>query len=98
MIDKEQQQLIKNFLKEYQMTQTELSYESGIGVRTMYNALHSGKISEKTWDKIVRAMVRECMQKNMILNIEETRRPFLMPAIVSFISVMLALLITLGVY
>ena len=98
MIDKEQQEIIRDFLAEYGMTQTELAYESGIGVRTLYNALHSGKISEETWSKILRAMLTEYMQRDMILNSEKPKKPLITPVMISLISIGLALLITLALY
>ena len=97
MIDKEQQELIRDFLKEYQMSQTELAYEAGIGVRTLYNALHSGKISEETWRRILKAMVTEYMQMNTILN-AEAKKPILKRVLIGLIPVALALVITLALY
>lgn len=66
MLDKKDITFIKGFLIEYKMTRTQLAREAGIGVRTLYNALHTGKVSDITFNKILCAMLAEESQREML--------------------------------
>ena len=66
MINKSEIKLIKAFLIESGMTQTDFARGAGIGIRTLYNALHGGKISDKIYYKIIDFILEESAQMEVI--------------------------------
>lgn len=92
MIDKKKQKLVKDFLIEYDMTRVELARSARIGIRTLYNALHSGHISDKTYKKILYAMLEETLQKKLIKPKLQHKMGVIEKAIL-YLSVVIVLLI-----
>lgn len=70
-MDKNEIKLLRGFLIESKMTQKEFSKEAGICERTLRTAIKTGKVSDKTWNKILDAIMTETMQVKLI-KLEET--------------------------
>lgn len=51
---------------ETETTQVEFSKEAGICERTLRTAIKTGKVSDKTWNKILNAIIAESMQIKMV--------------------------------
>ena len=66
ILNKNEIKFIKAFLIETAMTRIELAKEAGIGLRTLYNALHEKAIKERTYEKIVSVMISETLQRKLI--------------------------------
>lgn len=58
--------LLRGFLIESKMTQQEFSKEAGVCERTLRTAIKTGKVSDKTWNKILDAIMAETIQIKMI--------------------------------
>lgn len=67
--------LLRGFLIESKMTQKEFSKEAGICERTLRTAIKTGKVSDKTWNKILDAIMAETIQIKMITAPEENKAP-----------------------
>lgn len=67
--------LLRGFLIESKMTQKEFSKEAGICERTLRTAVKTGKVSDKTWNKILDAIMAETMQIKMIAIPTESQAP-----------------------
>lgn len=66
ILNKNEIKFIKAFLIEMGMTRTELAKEAGIGIRTLYNAMHEKDIKERTYEKIISVMISETLQRKLI--------------------------------
>lgn len=75
MMDKNEIKLLRAFLIESKMTQKEFSKEAGICERTLRTAIKTGKVSDKTWSKILDAIMAETMQIKMIAIPTESQAP-----------------------
>lgn len=75
MMDKNEIKLLKAFLIESKMTQKEFAKEAGICERTLRTAIKTGKVSDKTWNKILDAIMAETMQIKMIAIPTESQAP-----------------------
>lgn len=73
MMTKNEIKLLKAFLIETKMTQKEFGKEAGICERTVRTAIKTGKVSDKTWNKILGAIIAETVQIQLIKP-EECRR------------------------
>ena len=67
--------LLRGFLIESKMTQQEFSKEAEICERTLRTAIKTGKVSDKTWNKILDAIMAETMQIKMIAIPTESQAP-----------------------
>ena len=67
--------LLRGFLIESKMTQKDFSKEAGICERTLRTAIKTGKVSDKTWNKILDAIMAETMQIKMIAIPTESQAP-----------------------
>lgn len=65
-MDKNEIKLLRGFLIESKMTQKEFSKEAGICERTLRIAIKTGKVSDKTWNKILDTIMAETMQVKLI--------------------------------
>ena len=75
MMTQNEIKLLRGFLIESKMTQKEFSKEAGICERTLRTAIKTGKVSDKTWNKILNAIIAESMQIKMIIAPEENKVP-----------------------
>lgn len=66
MMTQNEIKLLRGFLIESKMTQKEFSKEAGICERTLRTALKTGKVSDKTWNKILNAIMAETIQIQLI--------------------------------
>ena len=66
IMTKNEIKFVKGFLIDYQMSRAEFAKEAGIGVRTLYNALHGKEIKSLTYEKIINAMLCETLQRGII--------------------------------
>lgn len=66
MMTQNEIKLLRGFLIESKMTQQEFSKEAGICERTLRTAIKTGKVSDKTWNKILDAIMAETIQIKMI--------------------------------
>lgn len=71
IMTKNEIKFVKGFLIEYQMTRAEFAKEAGIGIRTLYNALHGKEIKDITYDKIINAILCETLQRGIITSAPE---------------------------
>ena len=75
MMTQNQIKILRGFLIESKMTQQEFSKEAGICERTLRTAIKTGKVSDKTWSKILDAIMAETMQIKMIAIPTESQAP-----------------------
>lgn len=75
MMTQNEIKLLRGFLIESKMTQKEFSKEAGVCERTLRTAIKTGKVSDKTWNKILNAIIAESMQIKMITAPEENKVP-----------------------
>lgn len=75
MMTQNEIKLLRGFLIESKMTQKEFSKEAGICERTLRTAIKTGKVSDKTWNKILDAIMAETMQIKMIAIPTESQAP-----------------------
>lgn len=73
IMTKNEIKLLKAFLIETRTTQKEFAKEAGICERTLRTAIKTGRISEKTWLKILDTIMAETVQIRLIKP-EECRR------------------------
>lgn len=73
MMTKNEVKLLRAFLIESKMTQKEFAKEAGICERTLRTAIKTGKVSDKTYCKILDAMLAETIQYNMIAPVKEDK-------------------------
>ena len=66
MMTKNEIKLLRAFLIETKTTQKEFAKEAGVCERTLRTAIKTGKISEKTWFKILDAIMAETIQIDLI--------------------------------
>ena len=66
MMTRNEIKLLRGFLIESKMTQKEFSKEAGICERTLRTAIKTGKVSDKTWNKILNAIMAETIQIQLI--------------------------------
>ena len=71
IMTKNEIKFVKGFLIDYQMSRVEFAKEAGIGVRTLYNALHGKEIKSLTYEKIINAMLCETLQRGIIRPAQE---------------------------
>lgn len=75
MMTQNEIKLLRGFLIESKMTQKDFSKEAGICERTLRTAIKTGKVSDKTWNKILDAIMAETMQIKMIAIPTESQAP-----------------------
>ena len=75
MMTQNEIKLLRGFLIESKMTQKEFSKEAGVCERTLRTAIKTGKVSDKTWNKILNAIMAETMQIKMITAPEKNKVP-----------------------
>lgn len=73
MMTQNEIKLLRGFLIESKMTQKEFSKEAGICERTLRTAIKTGKVSDKTWNKILDAIMAETIQIKMIATPTESQ-------------------------
>ena len=66
MISKAEIKFIKGFLISTKMSQKEFAKAAGISERTMHTALNTGKVSDKTFNKIFDYIAEETIQLHLI--------------------------------
>lgn len=75
ILNKNEIKLLRGFLIESKMTQKEFSKEAGVCERTLRTAIKTGKVSDKTWNKILDAIMAETMQIKMLTIPIESQSP-----------------------
>lgn len=66
MMTQNEIKLLRGFLIESKMTQKEFSKEAGVCERTLRTAIKTGKVSDKTWNKILDEIMAETIQIKLI--------------------------------
>lgn len=79
MMTKNEIKLLRAFLIETHTTQKEFAKEAGISERTLRTAIKTGKISEKTWMKILDEIIAETIQIDLIKCPEQKNDKIIVP-------------------